>query len=320
MSQLPRARNFFSLAGLLAALALSGSCRSGSRPASGAGGAPAGSVGGAAGSPVGRANWPMPNPVSSGLPNPQSYTVIDGAVVQDNVTGLMWQRAANTAGLFWPAALGTCGNLTLGGHDDWRLPSLIELVSIVDFSRVNPAIDNAAFPNPVGGTVWTSTPVLGSPGEAWYVSFNTGFTYQGHEELLSIDMRCVRGGRANPAGGRYAFPTPETVSDLGTGLVWQRFSDSTTRGWDDAVRYCSALALPGSGWRLPSMKELQTLLDLGRQIPALDPAAFPAAPTEQYWTSSPLAGSTTDAWSVSFRVGAASPLSRDNLNWVRCVR
>lgn len=268
----------------------------------------------------------MPNPAASGLPNPQRYDVTMAGVVQDLVTGLNWQRAANTTGLFWPAANTVCSELSLAGHRDWRVPSLLELVSLVDFTRTSPAIDDTAFPAPVGGTVWTSTPVFASPGEAWYVSFNNGFTYQGHGEQLAIDLRCVRGAAPDPAGARYSLQASEgsdvsnVVLDHGTRLAWQRAAAPTTRSWDDADQYCRTLTLSGTGWRLPSMKELQTLLDLGRQAPAIDPAAFPAAPTEQYWSSSPLAGSTSDAWSVSFRLGAASPLPRDGLNWVRCVR
>ncbi|MBC8131575.1 MAG: DUF1566 domain-containing protein [Deltaproteobacteria bacterium] len=262
----------------------------------------------------------MPNPVSTGLPNPQSYDVSTAGIVLDKVTGLVWQSAANTSGMLWPAARNHCLHLSLAGADDWRLPSFIELVSLVDFSRRDPAIDTTAFPRPVGGTVWTSTPVLGSPSEAWYVSFNNGFTYQGHENLLPIDVRCVRGGAVDPVGARYAFPTPQTVSDKQTGLLWQRTADGQTRTWDAAVAVCRALDLSGPGWRLPSMKELQTLLDLSRQLPALDPVAFPIAPTEQYWTSSTLKGSATDAWFISFRLGAASTIGRDNPSFVRCVR
>lgn len=291
-------------------------CRSAKRPTS------ADSGGADDESTVARwANWPMPNPVSSGLPHPQTYDSSTTDVVRDKVTGLMWPAATNTTGMYWPAAKTHCANLFFAGHDDWRLPSLIELVSIVDFSRTIPAIDGTAFPpTKVGGTVWTSTPVNGSPGEAWYVSFNTGFTYPGHQEQLAIDVRCVRSGRTDPPDGRYLFPTTDTVADKGTGLVWQRAADQSTRTWTEASAYCAALPLASGGWRLPSMKELQTILDPSHQIPTLDPVAFPNAPVEQYWASSSLAGSTTDAWSVNFRSGAVSPISRDSASFVRCVR
>jgi hypothetical protein len=162
---------------------------------------------------------------------------------------------------------------------------------------------------------------VGSPGEAWYVAFSTGFTYQGHEDFLAIRTRCVRGlGRsAGVAGDRYAFPSADTVLDTRTGLTWQRTTEATPLSWQDAGQYCQSPDLAGTGWRLPSMKELQTLLDTAREMPAIDPVAFPAA-MEQYWSSSPLADSSTDAWSVSFRIGATNTISRDNLEWARCVR
>jgi len=318
---------------LLLVLGLAG-CKAGSRPPGGTAQEPSPQIGarpsnarsaGDASAPVAAspwANWPMPNPVGSGLPNQQSYDTSTAGVVSDRVTGLMWQGMANTTGMYWPAARTYCQDLTLGGHDDWRLPSLIELVSLVDTSRTNPAIDGAAFSKPVGGTVWTATPIFPSQDEAWYVSFNTGFTYHGHGNLLPIDVRCVRSGRANPAAGRYAFAAGEaTVSDQLTGLVWQRAVDGTTRSWQDAGKYCGTLAgaAGGGNWRVPSVKELQTILDLGRQSPALDLAVFPGSPGEQYWTSSALAGSTTDAWSVNFSLGVTNPGPRDSLDFVRCV-
>jgi hypothetical protein len=262
----------------------------------------------------------MPNPAATGLPNPESYDTSLADVVLDKVTGLMWQGTTITTGMYWPAARAYCSNLSRSGHDDWRLPSLVELVSIVDFSRTNPAVDSTAFSSAVGGTVWTSTPIVGSPGEAWYVSFNTGFTYHGHQDLLPIGVRCVRSGKADPVDGRYSFPNEDSVLDTQTGLSWQRTVDGTARSWQDAGRTCQSLDLSGSGWRLPSMKELQTLLDLSRATPALDPSAFPAAPPQQYWTSSPLAGSVTDAWFVDFGIGVANTTSRDSLSFVRCVR
>jgi hypothetical protein len=95
--------------------------------------------------------WPMPNPANVvGLPNPSNYTVDEeNDVVFDNVTGLLWQRTVPSVQGTLPSTY--CKTLVLAGHDDWRLPSRIELVSIVDFTRVDPAIDVNAFPNtPIG--------------------------------------------------------------------------------------------------------------------------------------------------------------------------
>jgi hypothetical protein len=337
------ARHLLVSALLAAAVMACGSCRGGgaattdggSSVTSGSGGAATGGGTGAGGGLAGGggaspgtdanewANWPMPNPVSTGLPNPESYDTTTFGMVKDNVTGLTWQQSLDSGAFTWQGAYAYCDDLVLGGTDDWRLPTLIELVSIVDFTQLHPAIDALAFPDAVQGNFWTATPVAGSPGEAWYVAFSTGFSYQGHQEFLTIGVRCVRatGGATGANSDRYTFPSASAVFDTRTGLTWQRTTDAaTTYSWPDAEAYCQALDLDGAGWRLPSMKELQTLVDVGRQIPALDPSAFPDAPVEQYWTSSSLAGSDTQAWSVGFRLGASTPTSVDSLGFVRCCR
>ena len=68
------------------------------------------------------------------------------------------------------------------------------------------------------------------------------------------------------------------------------------------------------------MKELQTLVDVERHAPAINSTAFPGSPMEQFWTSSQLAGSSTDAWYVSFRLGAVNTVRRSSLGFARCVR
>ena len=83
------------------------------------------------------AAWPMPNPPSTGLPNAASYdTASTSGVVKDQVTGLWWQQTLgdNPSGQSWSAAGGYCAALALGGHNDWRVPTRIELVSLLDFT------------------------------------------------------------------------------------------------------------------------------------------------------------------------------------------
>jgi hypothetical protein len=265
----------------------------------------------------------MPNPPSSALPNAQSYDFSAPDTVIDRVTGLIWERRLGGSALLWREARQYCASLAIGGARPWRLPTLIEMTSLVDFSRSVPAIDQVAFPDTLQGNFWTATPVSTSEVEAWYVAFSTGFNYQGHRDFLRLGARCVRSGASadTTTGGRYADANPATIRDPLTGLTWQRaVSDATTLAWKDAVTYCQSLPLAGGGWRLPSMKELQTLVDVGRHDPAIDPTAFPGSPMEQFWTSSPLAGSSTDAWYVSFRLGAVNTIAQSSLGFARCVR
>ena len=78
-----------------------------------------------------------PNPATA-TPHPSSYTDAGDGTVQDNVTGLVWQSSVTASQAFsWDDA-DLCAGLTLGGRV-WRLPTRIELLSIVDFTRTGPA-------------------------------------------------------------------------------------------------------------------------------------------------------------------------------------
>ena len=96
----------------------------------------------AAPQPQSWANWPMPN-AAPGLPNPQSFEVQGASVVLDHVTGLMWQQMVDDQQLTFAAANQHCADLSLAGYDDWRLPSRLELVSILDTARTQPAVNQA---------------------------------------------------------------------------------------------------------------------------------------------------------------------------------
>jgi hypothetical protein len=108
------------------------------------------------------AEWPMPNiaaDVAAGAPHPASLTANQDGTVTDNVTGLMWQQTVSGGASTFSEAQQGCVALTTGGHTDWRLPTLIELVSIADYGRASaPALDPTAFPSAsASGGYWSST-------------------------------------------------------------------------------------------------------------------------------------------------------------------
>jgi hypothetical protein len=137
------------------------------------------------------AQWRMPNSpvdVEGGAPNRESYTDHHDGTVTDNVTGLLWQKESPPRTFTWGCvsdpgtAQAYCATLTLAGHNDWRLPTYIELVSLLDYSR--PAVDsqggapalNTTYFNPGNasdGVFWSNTHQVESPfGSApWAVDF-----------------------------------------------------------------------------------------------------------------------------------------------------
>ncbi|MCA9518228.1 MAG: DUF1566 domain-containing protein [Myxococcales bacterium] len=63
--------------------------------------------------------------------------------VEDTLTGLVWARDDNGADLDQPAAAAFCDRLTLGGHDDWRLPTIDELALVTDTADRHKPADTA---------------------------------------------------------------------------------------------------------------------------------------------------------------------------------
>jgi hypothetical protein len=117
---------------------------------------------------------------------------VDGDTVQDRSTGLVWSRE-NLAGgtMNWKAAKDACAKLTLGGHSDWRLPTVRELLTLVDYERHNPSIDTEAF-RCESNYYWTSTPAAFSPGDyAWVVGFDDGYALWGNQDF-DYFVRAVR--------------------------------------------------------------------------------------------------------------------------------
>lgn len=138
------------------------------------------------------ADWPMTNPPIGNLPNAYFYTVnVAKDLVIDGVTKLMWQRSVSSYTYTWNQAKTYCADLVHGGYDDWRLPTRIELVSLVEFTSSNPAIDWTSFPNTPSVPFWTSSPWAPSASYAWVVRFDSGST-----DFLTISntlrVRCVR--------------------------------------------------------------------------------------------------------------------------------
>jgi sulfatase modifying factor 1 len=129
------------------------------------------------------AEWPM-------VDSP-SYTDNGDGTVTDNGTGLVWQQSAPTTPFTQAAALAYCAGLNLNGYTDWRLPWVVELVSIVDPSTYNSSINNTVFPNTRSSFFWSSTPAAGASNVAWSVIFRLGSISQaGMSE--SGYARCVR--------------------------------------------------------------------------------------------------------------------------------
>ena len=137
----------------------------------------------------------------------RNNSVLDEPTVTDNITGLVWQGCI--AGLSgdacdkqleisesWSDGLKYCEWLNWGGMADWRLPSVMEMVSITDVRRIKPAINVTAFPgtpNAAKVMFWTSSTCLFDTTQAWVVLGGTGAAFM-QSKTGVLDLRCVRTG------------------------------------------------------------------------------------------------------------------------------
>jgi hypothetical protein len=114
----------------------------------------------------------------------------------------------------------------------------------------------------------------------------------------------------------------EVVNDTKTKLIWQRTAATDPLQAADAVSYCATLKVRGSGWRLPSIKELHTLVDETRTVPAIDVSVFPDTPPTFFWTASRVASFNQYVRAVNFSEGTDAWFTEDKtVRWfVRCVR
>ncbi|MBI5525019.1 MAG: DUF1566 domain-containing protein [Deltaproteobacteria bacterium] len=269
-------------------------------------------------------------------------------IVKDNVTGLEWQGCA--AGLKgsdcatgtleprnWEDSLGYCDALNWGGVTGWRLPDAYEIQTTADFGATNPSIDVSVFPQTPNGRFWTSTVFELDANYPWVLSLGVGNT-QGDEKPAMNNVRCVRG---TPASRAQRFLRSETtpeqpiVQDCATGLIWQgcvaglRGGEcdvglDDTMDWLDALTYCESLEWSGeSGWRLPNVVELVSIVDYRRSKPAFDPQMFPSTPGASglwFWTATHSSAGNVGAWSINSAFGMSIAYAKTTKLNLRCVR
>jgi hypothetical protein len=263
--------------------------------------------------------WSVPNSPGHNLPNLFNYDTDDADVTVDQVTGLTWQKHAPGTAVTWQAATDACEALSLGGHDDWRLPTRMELISILDLDKTSPATDSDAFPGTKADYYWASTIVAAAVTRRWQVDFATGSVFP-EDVAQKYYARCVQGKTKVPAT-HYTVGVG-VVSDNYTHLMWEMPKPVEKQTLAEALARCEKLNLGGSSdWGLPSMNELQTLVDVTAENPAIDSAVFTDETGENGamdWSSS-----TTDVgnyWVIQWQGGVTPSVGEQAFHRSRCVR
>jgi hypothetical protein len=259
-----------------------------------------------------------------------------GERIEDRLTGLEWLRDANRPEwpMPWREALRWVEEANregLADRDDWRLPNRRELRSLISYQARNPALPkDHPFDKVFNGWYWTSTPFARNPGYAWYVQLTGGRSFFGRKDEDHMVWPCrgespvlpVTGqvasfdpGEGDYDGGRItgvAWPDPrfltkgEVVRDRLTGLAWTRCANLLEGEctWEEAIEAAGGLTLAGRSWRLPTLNELESLVDAGRADPAL-PEGHPFRDVGDGYWSSTSSGFEPD-WSMAlyFQSGA----------------
>ena len=200
--------------------------------------------------------------------NPPAFTDNGDGTITDNVTGLMWQKTDNGEST-WATAVSNTAGISTGGHTDWRLPTPAELFSIQNHNNGNPALNTTYFPsNPSGAAdYWWTGDIYGTDApHVWCTNAGGGLGPKPITETISAggvlrySTRYVRGGKSNN-GHNYINNNDGTITDADTSLMWTQLP-AAAMNWNSALSYAENLALAGyTDWRLPNVKELQTLTD-----------------------------------------------------------
>lgn len=219
----------------------------------------------------------------------------------------------------------------LCGFTDWRLPTPQELTGIVDYGRhIDPAIDIDYFGNTKTARYWSSLSRADAPHRAWYVDFgNGGYASSTSTSSSSESVRLVRGEQPPRS---FVDNGDGTVTDPDTGLLWTKCiigrsgshcidGYGETMDWQQALAFAETATLGGySDWRLPTIKELHSLVDYSLDDPAIDEQFFSATPGREFWSSSPDVSDSSDAWAVSFSSGVVGTGGKRINMSVRLVR
>jgi len=258
--------------------------------------------------------WPTPR-----------FSAIDEHLVRDQATDLIWPMDANLFSLqmTWREGLEAINEMNREkkfGRSDWRLPNRREMRSLISHGARKPALPaQHPFSHVFLGWYWTSTTSAMAPGYAWYVHMEGGRMFYGRKDSYYLvwpvggkstilpqtgQTSCyddqgkkINCGDSLQDGGvlqGIVWPTPRFdqvdfgIFDNLTSLIWypQARMKKTPSTWEEALTYIGELAEKSNRpWRLPTINELESLVDASRCSPAL-PNGHPFnAVQEAYWSS-----------------------------------
>jgi len=239
-----------------------------------------------------------------------SYQDNANGTVTDLKTGLMWQKGYLTNKMSFDDAIASVDTFSLGGYDDWRVPTIKELYSLIMFNGKDPSgwngsdvnmlipfIDSEVFDFRYGiiengeriidaqyisSTKYVSTTMNGDEtvfgvnfADGRIKGYPAGLTHEGNYK--TYEVKYVRG---NSEYGKNSFKNnyDSTISDYSTGLMWAQNDCGHGLNWQDALAWVQQKNrenyLGYNDWRIPNIKELHSILDYTRSPETTNSAAI----------------------------------------------
>jgi len=241
-----------------------------------------------------------------------SYKDNSDGTITDKVTGLMWTQSPDMNGdgeitaddkLSYNEALELLETYNQADYNDWRLPTIKELYSLIDFAGMDPSgydsddisgltpfINTSFFNYAYGDTEaneriidsqYLTTTLYVDPSYAYDfgVNFADGrikgydMDFMGSDKTFFIIF--VRGNQSYGIND-FVDNGDKTITDKATGLMWAQEDNGQGITWKEALNYAENAELAGhTDWRLPNVKELQSIVDYTRSpattnSPAID--------------------------------------------------
>jgi hypothetical protein len=240
--------------------------------------------------------------------NPPSYWDNGDGTITDLNTGLMWQKDPGEKKT-WYEAMSGASTCQLGGYNDWRLPGIKELYSLILFSGIDPSGpiepggagnvpfldtnyfifqygDVSAGERIIDAQYWSSTEYVGTTMDGAATVFGVNFAdgrIKGYPRDIGANglphTQFVRYVRGNSYGGNIFIDNQDgTITDQATGLMWSKADSGSGLNWQQALAWVQRKNLENylgyNDWRLPNAKELQSIVDYTRSPATTNSAAI----------------------------------------------
>ena len=254
--------------------------------------------------------------------NPTSSTSIDKInrnIILDKKTNLMWLDTSNRDNLTmtFPQAYRYCKNLTINKYANWRVPTIEELYTIVDYNSSNPAL-KSEFKHISPNGYWSANSYQLDNNLIIGMNFNDGSDGVSRKTNLQHTI-CVRGDFST----NHSFSKEnDIVLDTKTNIEWQDNNDTKNKflTYEEANSYCKNLILSNkNNWRIPTLKELHSIVDRGNFMPSIN-QSFSNTNSRFYWTSTLYKDDNKKVWTILFTDGNDYQKIKDKKAYIRCVR